>query len=216
MSGPAFDALSQKRKRIAADLGELEQKVNTESMLAELALISHIISRHQVLTLSLLHSSQIYELETEYLANADCSSFGTCLKVRSTNIPFNHLTVIGRWSFLVLFNHLLGVDSFRYIRLYNSYLTIPLFSSLISIILQGFEGFLVSKNAQARNKNRTFRLEDRAFSLSSFTSEAEREQDRQRNMYAAEQAYGGRGKGNAPVYGGVKGVSGVVPSKRGY
>lgn len=75
----------------------------------------------------------------------------------------------------------------------------------------------MSKNAQARNKNRTFRLEDRAFSLSSFTSEAEREQQRQQNQFAAEQAYGGRGKGGGGgVYGGVKGVAGVIPSKRGY
>lgn len=37
---------------------------------------------------------------------------------------------------------------------------------------QGFEGFLTSKNAAAKNKNRVFRLEDRAISLSSTTSPA--------------------------------------------
>jgi Histone acetyltransferase subunit NuA4 len=87
---------------------------------------------------------------------------------------------------------------------------------LLFYSLQGFEGFLVSKNAQARNKNRTFRLEDRAFSLSSYTSQAERDQQAQRDQYAAEQAYGGRGKGGGGAYGGVKGVAGVIPSKRGY
>ena len=37
MSGPAFDALSQKRQRIAAELAELEQKVNTTYYLAGLS-----------------------------------------------------------------------------------------------------------------------------------------------------------------------------------
>ena len=36
--------------------------------------------------------------------------------------------------------------------------------------LQGFNEFLTSKSAQAKNKNRQFRLEDRVFSLSSITS----------------------------------------------
>ena len=40
--------------------------------------------------------------------------------------------------------------------------------------LQGFEGFLTSKNAMAKNKNKVFKLEDRAFSLSSVTSPAVR------------------------------------------
>lgn len=35
---------------------------------------------------------------------------------------------------------------------------------------QGFNEFLTSKSAQAKNKNRQFRLEDRVFSLSSITS----------------------------------------------
>jgi len=74
----------------------------------------------------------------------------------------------------------------------------------------------VSKNAQARNKNRTFRLQDRAFSLSSYTSEAKREEEEQHEKYAAVQAYGGRGKGGGGVYGGVKGTTGIVLGKRGY
>ncbi|KAK2079569.1 hypothetical protein QBZ16_001964 [Prototheca wickerhamii] len=40
-------------------------------------------------------------------------------------------------------------------------------------VLKGFEGFLTSKNAAAKNKNKIFRLEDRAMSLSSTTSPAE-------------------------------------------
>lgn len=40
--------------------------------------------------------------------------------------------------------------------------------------VQGFEGFLTSKNAAAKNKNKIFRLEDRAMSLSSTTSPAVR------------------------------------------
>ncbi|KAL6785499.1 hypothetical protein F751_5422 [Auxenochlorella protothecoides] len=42
-------------------------------------------------------------------------------------------------------------------------------------VLKGFEGFLTSKNAAAKNKNRVFRLEDRAISLSSTTSPATQE-----------------------------------------
>lgn len=36
--------------------------------------------------------------------------------------------------------------------------------------MQGFNEFLTSKSAQAKNKNRQFRMEDRVFSLSSITS----------------------------------------------
>lgn len=43
---------------------------------------------------------------------------------------------------------------------------------LHSHVMQGFEGFLTSKNAMAKNKNKVFKLEDRAFSLSSVTSPA--------------------------------------------
>lgn len=39
---------------------------------------------------------------------------------------------------------------------------------------QGFDGFLTSKNAMAKNKNRVFKLDDRLFSLSSVTSPAVR------------------------------------------
>jgi hypothetical protein len=46
---------------------------------------------------------------------------------------------------------------------------------MLNTIMQGFEGFLTSKSASARNKNRVFRVEDRAFSLSSYTSPATRE-----------------------------------------
>ena len=38
--------------------------------------------------------------------------------------------------------------------------------------MQGFEGFLTSKSAASKNKNRVFKLDDRAFSLSSTTSPA--------------------------------------------
>lgn len=43
---------------------------------------------------------------------------------------------------------------------------------------QGFGEFLTSKSAQAKNKNRQFRLEDRVFSLSSITSPGVRRRHR--------------------------------------
>lgn len=61
---------------------------------------------------------QIYELESEYCGQAECTAFGTVTK--------------------------------------------------------GFEGFLTSKNAQVRNKGRTFRVDERVFSLSSATSQGVR------------------------------------------
>ena len=118
-------------------------------------------------------------------------------------------------------------------------------TSFFSTLTQGFEGFLGSKNAQARNKSRTFTVQDRAFSLSSYTSPAvsyffkafsrppvfrhvthfyhhhhhclqTREMQQESERYAAEAVYGGRGKGVA-AYGGVKGVgNSTVPSKRGF
>eukprot|EP00887_Chlorella_sp_A99_P003657 scaffold7.g3657.t1 len=66
----------------------------------------------------------------------------------------------------------------------------------------GFEGFLTSKSAQAKNKNRVFKLDDRAFSLSSVTSPASQELVNEREQAAQEALYnratpggGGGGKG---------------------
>ena len=115
MSGPAFEALSTKRKRIASELAELESKVRR---------VARLISFHgrgcpsctSFYSPAATLQTQIYNLETEYVAQADCTSFGTVLK--------------------------------------------------------GFDGFLVGKNAQARNRNRVFKVDDRLFSLSSYTSPA--------------------------------------------
>lgn len=69
-------------------------------------------------------------------------------------------------------------------------------------VLKGFEGFLTSKSAQAKNKNRVFKLDDRAFSLSSVTSPASQELVNEREQAAQEALYnratpggGGGGKG---------------------
>jgi hypothetical protein len=93
-----------------------------------------------------LCAAQIYSQETSYFTD-DVSSFGNVLKVR----PRARLRV-----------PCAAVAPAAAPRP-----TLPAPSSP-----QGFDGFLTSKNAQAKNKNRIFRLQDRAFSLSSYTSPA--------------------------------------------
>ena len=73
---------------------------------------------------------KIYELETAYCGQAECTAFGTVTK--------------------------------------------------------GFEGFLTSKNAQIKNKGRTFRVDERLFSLSSAQSQAARELQAQKEIEDAQ------------------------------
>jgi hypothetical protein len=73
--------------------------------------------------------------------------------------------------------------------------------------LKGYDGYLTSKSAAARNKNRVFRLQDRGFSLSSYTSPATRELQDERSQFAAEAAYGGGRAGGVP--------GGLPPSRLG-
>jgi len=79
---------------------------------------------------------RIYEFESEYCGQAECTAFGTVTK--------------------------------------------------------GFEGFLTSKNAQVRNKGRTFRVDERVFSLSSATSQGTTEYQIQKEMEEAQQERRGR------------------------
>lgn len=81
---------------------------------------------------------QIYELETVYCGQAECTAFGTVTK--------------------------------------------------------GFEGFLTSKNAQVKNKGRTFKVDERLFSLSSGSSQATREYHTMKELEEAQQD-GRRGRG---------------------
>jgi hypothetical protein len=71
-------------------------------------------------------------------------------------------------------------------------------------VLKGLEGFLTSKNAQNRNKVRTFKLEDRLFSLSSVQSQSSREMQAQQDLEQAAQLEGRRAR-TASLYGGAKG-----------
>jgi hypothetical protein len=75
---------------------------------------------------------------------------------------------------------------------------------------QGFNEFLTSKSAQAKNKNRQFRMEDRVFSLSSITSPGTLEMQ----QAPAEQpaAY----QGAVPFQQGARGVAAAPPPKRRY
>ncbi|EFN57077.1 hypothetical protein CHLNCDRAFT_143841 [Chlorella variabilis] len=77
----------------------------------------------------------------------------------------------------------------------------------------GFGEFLTSKSAQAKNKNRQFRLEDRVFSLSSITSPGTLEAATTPPDQAAAAVYGG---GAAPVPFQARGVAQALPPKRRY
>lgn len=78
MSGPAFDALTQKRKKIATELAELETRVRRYLVTACVRKYDQSCQgAHWLLS----QFSQIYNLETEYVAQAECSAFGTVLKV---------------------------------------------------------------------------------------------------------------------------------------
>jgi len=61
-------------------------------------------------------------------------------------------------------------------------------------VTKGFEGFLTSKNAQLKNKGRTFRVDERLFSLSSSTSQATKEYQTMKELEEA-QTDGRRGRG---------------------
>ena len=65
-------------------------------------------------------------------------------------------------------------------------------STAFGTVLKGLEGFLTSKNAQIKNKGRTFRIEDRMFSLSSLSSHSSREMQVQQGMEQAAQFEGRR------------------------
>ncbi|PRW57873.1 chromatin modification-related MEAF6-like isoform X2 [Chlorella sorokiniana] len=77
-------------------------------------------------------------------------------------------------------------------------------------VVKGFNEFLTSKSAQAKNKNRQFRMEDRVFSLSSITSPGTLEMQ----QAPAEQpaAY----QGAVPFQQGARGVAAAPPPKRRY
>jgi len=68
-------------------------------------------------------------------------------------------------------------------------------------VLKGLEGFLSAKDAMKRGRVRTYRLEDRLFSLSSKSSQAT--EDMERQEAALEELNGphlGRGKGKGGPY----------------
>jgi chromatin modification-related protein EAF6 len=65
-------------------------------------------------------------------------------------------------------------------------------STAFGTVLKGLEGFLTSKNAQIKNKGRTFRLDDRLFSLSSMSSHSSKEMQVQQEMEQAAQFEGRR------------------------
>lgn len=81
-------------------------------------------------------------------------------------------------------------------------------------VLKGFEGFLTSKNAMAKNKNRVFKLDDRLFSLSSVTSPASQEMQAEREQAALEVSAFGRGGGKVPFGGGGGSFAGGKGSRR--
>ena len=150
MSGPAFDALEQRRKKIANELAGLEKEARRcccSLRRPPPARRRPPQTHHHPTTTT---PPQIYDLETEYFI-AEYAQFGNALK--------------------------------------------------------GFDGYLTSKSAAARNKNRVFRLQDRGFSLSSYTSPATRELQDERSQFAAEAAYGGGRGGGAP--------QGLPPSRLG-
>ncbi|KAL4433991.1 hypothetical protein ABPG75_000432 [Micractinium tetrahymenae] len=83
-------------------------------------------------------------------------------------------------------------------------------------VVKGFNEFLTSKSAQAKNKNRQFRLEDRVFSLSSITSPGTLEaQMNPSDQLAAASMYIGPPAGAVPVQP-ARGVAQAPPPKRRY
>ncbi len=91
---------------------------------------------------------QIYELESIYFT-ADYTNFGNVVKVRAQAPRCT-------------------VPSAQAPRC--TVPSAPPGKPFLPRLSQGFGEFLTSKSAQAKNKNRQFRLEDRVFSLSSITS----------------------------------------------
>jgi len=71
-------------------------------------------------------------------------------------------------------------------------------STAFGTVLKGLEGFLTSKNAQIKNKGRTFRIDDRLFSLSSIQSQSSRELQAQQEMEQAAQFDGRRARSSLP------------------
>lgn len=116
--------------------------------------------------------AQIYDTETVYFT-AEYTNFGTVLKVGAQHDMLGVLLMMGSQPYIKGYSFLGG-----------SYECLPCHaqgppSTQCKGVqprhirnAQGFEGFLTSKNAAAKNKNRVFRLEDRAISLSSTTSPA--------------------------------------------
>ncbi|PSC73071.1 chromatin modification-related MEAF6 isoform B [Micractinium conductrix] len=83
-------------------------------------------------------------------------------------------------------------------------------------VVKGFNEFLTSKSAQAKNKNRQFRLEDRLFSLSSITSPGTLEaQSTPADQAAVAGVYLG-GPPAVPFQQPARGVAAVPPPKRRY
>ena len=70
-------------------------------------------------------------------------------------------------------------------------------------VLQGFEGFLTSKSAAGRNKMRNFQIEDRGFSLSSYTSPAAREYEQAPHMFNDGNGSSGGALGPSSSFGGM-------------
>lgn len=125
-SSQAREALALKKNRLIEEVQELERRVRVVLFLV--LLNAYMTAWSNV--------RQIYEVETEYCGQAECTAFGTVTK--------------------------------------------------------GFEGFLTSKNAQVRNKGRTFRVDERVFSLSSATSQGTMEYQIQKEMEEAQQDRRGR------------------------
>ena len=100
---------------------------------------------------------QIYDLESAYFT-ADCTNFGNVVKARRGRSCPGAAAAHRRRR--------------RRSLLPCSFTPAPSrpLGSLPLGCPQGFNEFLTSKSAQAKNKNRQFRMEDRVFSLSSITS----------------------------------------------
>jgi hypothetical protein len=141
----ALEAFAQRREVIAGDIAKLEKQVRVNAWRQP----QEPRKGPAELNFSCSRASrlQIYELESIYFT-ADCTNFGNVVKVRAQP-----------WASLRRASPLAPLR--------------PLCShhpTLSSQRTQGFSEFLTSKSAQAKNKNRQFRLEDRVFSLSSITS----------------------------------------------
>lgn len=138
-----MEALDQRRQVIAVDLSKLEkQVVSIAEQQARSGRHSARPTQEPLLAPSL---PQIYELESVYFT-ADYTNFGNVVKVRAF------------------------ARRCRRRRRPSHQAPHPSLALLPFASAQGFNEFLTSKSAQAKNKNRQFRLEDRVFSLSSITS----------------------------------------------